>query len=101
MPIAAYRHADAPCNPEGRNLNCGGLHPQRLRIPRHLQIPAPNPLAVAAQKVAQALPVNRAGRLAAVEFLVVDDGFDGVEICGGANDPFDRVGGLGERASSY
>ena len=76
-------------------------HSQRLRIPRHLQIAAPNPLAVAVDQITQPFPVNRAGGLAAIEFLVVDDGFDGVEICGGANDPFDRVGGLGERASSY
>ena len=49
----------------------------------------PNPLAVAVDQIAQTLPVNRAGGLAAVEFLVVDDGFDGEEICRRLHHPFD------------
>ena len=47
------------------------LQPQRLRVARHLQIAAAHALALRVEQFAQAFPVDRAGRAAAVELLVV------------------------------
>lgn len=50
-----------------------GLEPQRTGIAGHLQVAAPDLMALAVQQLAQAFPVDRAGGISAVEFLVVDE----------------------------
>ena len=74
------------------------LHFQRLAVACHFQIAATDLFAVAVYQLAQALPVDRACGLAAVELLVVYKRFDGVGAGWRLDSPFHRVAGLGRGA---
>src|SRR5215208_5196113 len=70
------------------------LHPQPLCVAGHFQISASDFPAVAVEQVGQTFPVDATGRSAAVQFLVVDHGFDRVKVRRCANDPLHWITGL-------
>src|SRR3990167_723545 len=72
--------AAARLGPRGAANEANGSKHQPLGVARHLQVAPAHALAVAVEQVRQAFPVHRAGALAAVEFLRVDHGPDGVDL---------------------
>ena len=84
------------------NAYCRGnrlrLQPQRRRVAGHLQVAAPHQALVAVKHLAQAFPVNGAGRAAAIQLLRFKHRFYGVKVRWRAHQPLHLVARLAARA---